>query len=271
MTFATWDSGQLSNATLSGGDLIATASGVGGVRGQGTNRTGKWYWETTLTTLATSARLGIGWANTPPSTFNSTSNNAATLTAAGDISVNGSGTVTVGGVSTSVSFGARASGDLICIAVDLDAGLLWFRVGAAGNWNNNAARNPATGAGGVSIASVVSGPAYDWYPFVGMGATGGVWTANFGASAFTGTVPSGFTSGWTTASAVTNAVSSRAGIETWFVGQGTANISRVGYEAWFSIVPQAVVTCTGREVWFPVYTGGAPSLRKNRVCIISSE
>jgi hypothetical protein len=54
--------------------------------------------------------------------------------------------------------------------------------------------NPDTGTGGVVI------PAGTIVPIVVFGGGGGVpnnvVTANFGASAFSGAVPSGFTSGW---------------------------------------------------------------------------
>jgi hypothetical protein len=89
--------------------------------------------------------------------------------------------------------GTWANGTVGGIAVDLDNRKIWFRKAPAGNWNNSGTADPATNAGGVTI------PAGTMVPFVtfGAAAAGFVWTANFGASTFTGAVPSGFTSGWT--------------------------------------------------------------------------
>jgi hypothetical protein len=84
---------------------------------------------------------------------------------------------------------------VICVALDATAKLIWFRLGAAGNWNNLAGRDPATGAGGVSIPNL--GGSVPAYPAVLFGGADTI-TANFGATGFTGVVPSGFTSGFGT-------------------------------------------------------------------------
>ncbi|HTK34539.1 MAG TPA: hypothetical protein VL358_04525 [Caulobacteraceae bacterium] len=62
----------------------------------------------------------------------------------------------------------------------------WVAVGA-GNWNNSPSADPATGVGGFSIASWDN-----YFPYGSLGNTAGVMTFNFGASAFTYSLPSGF-------------------------------------------------------------------------------
>jgi hypothetical protein len=82
----------------------------------------------------------------------------------------------------------------ICIAVDLTNSLIWMRVvGSAVNgwWNGNASNNPATGVGGVNISALF--PASAAFPMVEFNTSAAqVRTANFGATAFSQTIPSGF-------------------------------------------------------------------------------
>lgn len=268
MAFATWDSAKLAAVTLSGGDLTATATASGGVSGQGTNRTGKWYWEITVGSLAainTNTRLGIGNGAVTGATAQSNVSGTAVLAASGSVTISGIAAAFVSGF---------AAGNVVCIALDLDLGLLWFRTGS-GNWNNSGTASPAAGIGGVSIASLGFGPAFDYYPLAMMGGSGAAYTANFGATAFAQTVPSGFTAGWTTGTQVDNIVTTRAGREVWITEPGTLRTSRVGREVWFQLNPFAVVTRTGRELWIDHSAGyvtppttGRP---KRRVVVISGE
>jgi hypothetical protein len=86
------------------------------------------------------------------------------------------------------------AGDVIGIAVDLNARLIWFRRNG-GNWYVDAAANPTTGTNGVTIAGVLA-----YAPVVTFGGSGTVandaFTANFGQSAYTTPAPSGF-GNWT--------------------------------------------------------------------------
>lgn len=156
----------------------------------------------------------IGLAtNNATLTGNGLAGQAVMTVAKGDVSriwVDGSDTGVEGGVS--IVFASTVVG----IAVDLDARKLWFRVTASGNWNNDAANNPAAGVGGIDISALIGTPTppdegwveswyiwraeHPWNPndlFPFFGST--YWdscTANFGGSAFDGVVPSGFTAGW---------------------------------------------------------------------------
>lgn len=224
--FATFDSGQLVNTTLDSTSLIATATGVGGARAQGTHNSGKWYFEFTCTTMANSSSdVGIGTAGASYSTPATQPLNA--------IAVYRGGFVYNNGVYTGTNIGAVVTGSLVCVAIDLDASLAWFRLGAAGNWNASASNNPATGVGGISIAAWGrGGPATNFYPFASFGASTEQTTANFGASTFAGAVPAGFTSGWTVAAAANNAVATTIGAEVWSTGTPAIRATMLGAEIW---------------------------------------
>jgi hypothetical protein len=133
--------------------------------------------------------MGIATSSATITTGGTWTNAAVVSNTAGAIFVNNSNS----GVGTG---GAITAGQTMCVAVDLNAARIWFRNGAAGNWNNNVTYDPATGVGGVSI-STVFGAGVQAY---GMGwfnsSTNGSYNANFGGSAFIGTVPSGFNSGF---------------------------------------------------------------------------
>jgi hypothetical protein len=174
----TWNpSDKSSGITLSGGNLTATGSGAGGVRSIFSVTTGKWYWEVAF---ISGAGPGIGAANTTAAlaTVWTTPTNAA-VAYNGAIKVNN--VLVSGGVTIN-------TGLTIGVALDVGGGLIWFRSGAAGNWNGSGTANPATGAGGANIAVLGT-------PLFALAATNGTAqeTANFGTSGFVGAVPSGFT------------------------------------------------------------------------------
>ena len=185
----TWNPSDLAQMTLSGGNLSAQSTGTAaGVRHTTGHSSGKYYWE--ITTVA--------WSGTGTETGLATA--SATLTGGG---LAGQAVVTrsLGGINGSIYINGTHSGSqlgvvanaVIGIAVDLTAGLIWFRIAPAGNWNGSGTANPATGAGGISLGALAGSTLLPL--FAAALATEDV-TANFGGSAFTGAVPSGFTSGW---------------------------------------------------------------------------
>jgi hypothetical protein len=94
------------------------------------------------------------------------------------------------------SLGTLASGDIIGVACDFDNDKVWFRKAPSGNWNGQVigSQDPANNIGGVSISSYSAttlGPVVCF-----SGTSSEIFTANFGLSAFSGTVPTGFASGW---------------------------------------------------------------------------
>jgi hypothetical protein len=188
--------------SLSGGNLTATgtAGWTGSVRAVDGQSSGKYYWECTFNASAVNSGVGVSISTLPIATvFSGAGTGQAGVTQQGGVYVDGGLTFTVGGVAgSSITFGTITSGTVICVAIDVPNKLLWWRLGAAGNWNNNASRNPATGAGGVSIPNISTAA----YPSISFGGADTI-IANFGSSAFTGAVPSGFTSGFPAAFTLT--------------------------------------------------------------------
>ena len=198
----TLDPGTVTAVTLSNGNLTATNTGTTS-QDQGAhtptttnNKTsGKFYFEVTFDTVGVSgSNYGFGVGRTT-STYTNMGFNAVT----GNM-IYSSGNIWRNGINSGLSLGVRASGDVIGMAVDIGNLKVWYKKvnGTPTDWNGVPTDNPATNTGGVAMPSL-SGASM--IPFVTFGGTGGVasrvMTANFGASVFVGTVPSGFTSGWT--------------------------------------------------------------------------
>ena len=55
--------------------------------------------------------------------------------------------------TTLATYSTYTTGDVICIALDLDNNTIWFRKNN-GDWNNNASNNPATNTGGLNISAM---------------------------------------------------------------------------------------------------------------------
>jgi hypothetical protein len=83
---------------------------------------------------------------------------------------------------------ATTAGQVVGVSVDATNHLLWIKnVSTGSNWNGSGTDDPATGTGGISFAAGTI------YPCVGASSsTGQKYTLNTGGSAFTGTMPSGF-------------------------------------------------------------------------------
>lgn len=188
----TWNpSDKNSNITLSNGNLTATSTAASGdqiVRATASHSSGKWYFELTPgsgTNQWSSGGSAVGYADA-----------SAPLT-----------TTFLGGDTHSESafdsdglyFNAGrlllwnsnyVSGDIMAIAVDLDNSKFWFKHNISGNWNNDVIgnQNPATNTGGVAF-SVVGAV----FPALDLSSLEiNIAVANFGAVAFAGTAPVGF-------------------------------------------------------------------------------
>jgi hypothetical protein len=179
--------------TLSGGNLIATHSTTAnaGVSSSSFKSTGKYYFEITHQIVDVVSSGGVmGVLVSSGSVTDSPVTNA---NAVGPNYGSGNTIIYANATNTGKSLGAAATGNVFAAAIDLTARLAWFRRNN-GTWNGDATADPATGAGGIAF------PAGSYAPYVrfsssGVG-VGDAQTANFGATAFTGTVPSGFTPGW---------------------------------------------------------------------------
>lgn len=183
----TWDASKKhATITLSGGNLTATSGGGGSfpavlaVSGQSS---GKRYFECAVTTGVTAfCGIGIGTASANTDSYPGGDTQSAGVIGDGSFNLNN---------SFSPSISAWASGDVVSIAVDLDANLFWARTNG-GNWNNSGAANPATGAGGISIAGLAAGTKY---PMANLRSNGDTAVGNFNTGTATQSVPSGF-SNW---------------------------------------------------------------------------
>lgn len=179
MTATTW--GTSTGYSLSNGNLTATrlSSGAPNIANTLFRSTGKYYYEAVCSSVSPEyCYLGfvdpsyasgyidaIWWGGT----------------ATNDLVIDNSN------ASGFANFGA---GDVACLAIDFDNRNLWVRVNG-GNWNNSGTANPASNAGGHSIGSWWASLTPAFYDTI----TGRLATANFGASPFSFTVPSGF-SAW---------------------------------------------------------------------------
>jgi hypothetical protein len=184
----TWNPADKSTAiTLSNGNLSAqgtSPSGNIGARATSSRSSGQYYFEVKVTGTVQNCGPGIALAIADmtgnPNLFNVSLINVAN----GAVFVNSStnqGTV--------VSF---AVNDVCCVAVDLTNQKIHYRKNG-GNWNNNATHNPATNTGGFNISFRSSNAVYPFADF--STSTLSILTANFGATAFTQAIPSGF-SAW---------------------------------------------------------------------------
>ncbi len=88
-------------------------------------------------------------------------------------------------------------GPFLAVAVDLTKQLIWFNSNpTTPNWNGQGSSgDPVAGTGGVDVSPILSGGTL-LYPCVLFNGSGDPVTANFGASAFQGAVPTGYTAGW---------------------------------------------------------------------------
>jgi hypothetical protein len=190
----TWNpADKTSGITLSNGNLTATANAINNaVRSVNSQSTGKFYWEVTCTLWSSSCGAGIALLSAPllPTPINAVIVNQ------------GNGIIFNNAVNTGASLGASTvvTGVTLGIAVDFIAGLAWFRVAPAGNWNGSGTGNPATGAIGVNFAPISSGGTAQFFGWTCCNGGTNATTANFGDSAFTGAVPSGFTAGFPSSS-----------------------------------------------------------------------
>lgn len=188
---AIWDATHMSvGVTLSNGNLTAaTTAGTKGVVGN-TPLNGKVYFEYKLTAGAISGNQLIGIApqnvdltriigyTTPDAAGAQTSGIKWYYNSAGGA---GSG----GGPG-----GNLAVNGFICIAYDSNTRKVWFRVGAAGLWNNasTATQDPANNIGGF----ILTGTQAIYPAFTSDLAT--TYTINFGSQTLGGAIPVGFLS-----------------------------------------------------------------------------
>jgi hypothetical protein len=164
--------------TLSGGDL--TYTGSGGARSTNPLSTGKAYWEVLVNQASSEGSVwNLGFIDGATSFATARGNGFIQCVFLPN------GNASNGAATFSSGF---SNGDILCIANDFGAKKMWWRKNG-GDWNGSALNDPATAVGPNTY--VASGPYYA----VGLSSNASTsYTANFGATAFTHTMPSGFTS-----------------------------------------------------------------------------
>jgi hypothetical protein len=182
-----FDSGTSTNVTLTNGNRTAThgaSPSFALARSASFKSTGKLYYEI-LVSHITSPGDGVGVATAGATPLN-VSNDGLNCSV-----VYQSGNIWSNGVSTGKTLGALADGNRIYVAIDRGNLRAWFSKGG-GAWNGDGTANPATNTGGVTMQSADVSPCACFDTANNSQAV----IANFGLSAFAGTVPSGFTAGW---------------------------------------------------------------------------
>ncbi len=212
MAFDTFDTDSVATtgSTFSNGNLTVLGASGYAITASGIAQTiegktsGKWYVEITLVT-ASGNNDGIGIVNSwgIGSRFMGDAQASAPSTDSGWGYFNTNGLIVNKNASvTAVNTGTYTSGDVVCMAIDLDNGRIWWRKNG-GSWiGTSGTPNPATNTSGFDISHQTSNGCRV-YPAVNQSGSTSKFTANFGATAFAQAVPSGFTSGWTNTTANT--------------------------------------------------------------------
>jgi hypothetical protein len=171
-TYATWSTTDKSSAiTISNANLTATATSTTKNLGRAnkSESSGKWYWEITVNNA--NAALSVGFT---------TSASATNIILGSDAYGWGwNGAAILHNNANVLTVPSYATGDVLGIALDLGAGSVTF-------YKNGSS---------VGTVSSISGTLFPAWSRSGTSSSTGQVTANFGASAFTYSVPSGFNSG----------------------------------------------------------------------------
>lgn len=97
-----------------------------------------------------------------------------------------------GNIVTIATYNSWSSGDTLCIALDLDNLLIWFRVNG-GNWNNSGTADPATSTGGLFVPMLLTNASNGLlWPGLNMGNTAAT-SLHLLTADLTQAVPAGFT------------------------------------------------------------------------------
>ena len=190
----TFDPGNTSaSITLSNGNL--TAAGVAGVNDRlaiGTvfETAGLWYWETTIN-VGPGAGGSDGFMTIGAAYSGFPTEGLYLGTSVGYYPLDGAGIINGVGLGFVES---ATTGSVVCVALDLTHKKMWVRVNG-GNWNNDVigSQNPATNTGGWDVSGVSGISSTGVAAAVAELITeGNQVTANFGATTFAFTPPSGF-------------------------------------------------------------------------------
>lgn len=234
-------------ATLSNGNLTVTTtpaaySSALTVLGR---TTGKLYAEFTINSGGGSNAISFGLANA-----------SANLASIAGVDANSVGysrfdfQFRFNNSSSSIDLGTWTTGSRFDIAVDFALKDVWIR-GPNGSWNGVGA-NPSAGTNGLrattyaTLGNLFAAPLY----LMGSVYNTSQGTLNVGASAFAGSVPSGFVAWDATVMQAT-----QVSAEEWFRGTPAMQATQVSVEQWMSVQttnPQMIVTQVMIEEWCSV-------------------
>ena len=171
----------LSNSNLTASSGTATTANTAGREDQSITTGQKIYGEFTATTNTGNSLIGVVNASFSFADFNYLG-----------IDTNGIGLLPSGAVlynnGVPATFAAFTTGDVVSMAVDFNAALIWWRVNS-GNWDNSALANPATGVGGQAIG--ITGDLFWAYGLIYDGGTQNAFVGKF-STPFSLAVPVGF-------------------------------------------------------------------------------
>jgi hypothetical protein len=142
----------LSNADMAATSSTATPGGARSITKRQNGAAGKYYAEYRIN-VATGANSRCGISPISSSLPASTTGIFGVVLSSGSIIVGGSGVSNVGASLTAA--------DVLCVAWDSGAKLIWFRKNN-GLWNNDASANPATGTNGITATGVDNGDHALW-------------------------------------------------------------------------------------------------------------
>jgi hypothetical protein len=187
--------------TLSNNNLTATSTVTGwqSARGTAGHQAGKFYAEATINVLA--GAVGFGICNAAQLNNKQVGFDTNGMMIYTEVGGQTAGVFYNGGNAESIGT-APVQGDVVGIAIDLNAKLAWFYNPKTSQWNGAAltAQNPATGLGGLPLAAIAvpAGVASPVFLGVSLDAKTDAVTINAGATNFVNTAPAGFTK-WNTA------------------------------------------------------------------------
>jgi len=215
-THPVFASGNAVGVTLSGGDLVVTSTGSGNPNNYvyldqtDAKVGGKFYFEVEFDAInGTDYGVGFMYEGSVISTLLSNGTGGAIVRGDGSI-WNGTHIADLGVTP--------AANDIIGVAIDFDASLVWFiDITQGGSWNGGISSNPTFGVGGVSVPSSTNSlfdrrdlgnpSPTDLAPAVPFAAPAGNSSAqvtfNFGATSFVGAAPTGFLN-WSGYTSTTN-------------------------------------------------------------------
>lgn len=215
----TWDSGNKSaNIALGRMSVAAWTSASNGnwkgVRATSSKSTGKWYIEFICGYRANNGQI---WG------FGNSSFNTASYPGNDGNSFGYQSEGSTYGLVASGWQGAGFVGEVVKMAIDLDAKLVWARVDASANWNNSGTADPATGTGGK--AYTVTGALFPVWSGFGALANGQNNATIINAGGFTHTTspPSGF-SVWDSGTPTGTGISGTTSPSTWDSANKNSNV-----------------------------------------------